>query len=187
MLNWAQPSGGAEVTGYEYEQDFSGNWISSGSTDTTYTVMGLTNGTVYSFRVRARNSGEARGASGSVSATTTAPDVPEGLSFTPGDGLVTLRWDAPANDGGDMITHYEYELDGDGDWISTDSTATNQTVTGLNNGQSYIFRVRAVNALGDGKVVTLEATPSASTGSGGGSGGGGDGSPRDTAPDAPGT
>ena len=38
MLSWVQPSGGAEVTHYEYEQDVSGRWISTGSTDTTTTV-----------------------------------------------------------------------------------------------------------------------------------------------------
>ena len=37
MLSWVQPSGGAEVTGYEYEQDVSGTWISTGSTDTSTT------------------------------------------------------------------------------------------------------------------------------------------------------
>ena len=92
---------------------------------------------------------------------------------------MTLRWRAPPNDGGEPITHYEYEQDGSGTWISTGGTATSHTVTGLNNGQTYMFRVRAVNALGSGAVVTLEATPSPSTGGGGGGG------PRQTAPSAP--
>ena len=181
VLSWVQPSGGAAVTHYEYELDGSGIWISTGGTATSTTVMGLTNGQTYTFRVRAVNSAGASGASGSVSATptTTEPDAPEGLSFTPGDGQVTLRWRAPMNDGGEPITHYEYELDGSGTWISTDSTATSHTVTGLNNGQTYTFRVRAVNALGNGAVVTLEATPSPPTGGGGGGG------PRITAPSAP--
>ena len=92
---------------------------------------------------------------------------------------MTLRWRAPTNDGGEPITHYEYEQDGSGTWISTGSTDTSHTVTGLNNGQTYTFRVRAVNALGNGAVVTLEATPSPPTGGGGGGG------PRITAPSAP--
>ena len=181
MLSWVQPSGGAALTHYEYELDLSDTWISTGGTATSTTVMGLNNGQTYTFRVRAVNSAGASGASGSQSATptTTEPEAPESLSFTPGDGQVTLRWRAPTNDGGEPITHYEYELDGSGTWISTGSTATSHTVTGLNNGQTYTFRVRAVNALGNGAVVTLEATPSPPTGGGGGGG------PRITVPSAP--
>ena len=181
MLSWVQPSGGAALTHYEYEQDGSGTWISTGSKAPSYTVTGLTNGQTYTFRVRAVNSAGPSAASGSRTATptTTEPEAPESLRFTPGDGQVTLRWRAPTNDGGQSITHYEYEQDGSGTWISTDSTATSHTVTGLNNGQTYMFRVRAVNALGSGAVVTLEATPSPSTGGGGGGG------PRQTVPSAP--
>ena len=189
-LDWVQPSGGAALTHYEYELDGSETWISTGSTATSHTVMGLNNGQTYTFRVRALNSAGASGASGSRTATptTTEPEAPESLSFTPGDGQVTLRWRAPANDGGDTILRYEYELDFSGDWISTGSAATSHTVMGLDNGQTYIFRVRAVNAQGNGAVVTLEATPSPSTGGGdggGGTGGGGDDEPREPQPHAP--
>ena len=180
MLSWVQPSGGAALTHYEYEQDGSGTWISTGSTAPSYTVTGLTNGQSYTFRVRAVNSAGQSAASNSRTATptTTEPEAPESLRFTPGDGQVTLRWRAPTNDGGSEITHYEYEQDGSGTWISTGGTATSHTVTGLNNGQTYTFRVRAVNALGNGAVVMLEATPSPSTGGGGGG-------PRQTVPSAP--
>ena len=178
MLSWVQPSGGAALTHYEYEQDA---WTSTGGKAPSYTVTGLTNGQTYTFRVRAVNSAGASAASGSRPATptTTEPEAPESLSFTPGDQQVTLRWRAPTNDGGEPITHYEYEQDGSGIWISTGGTATSHTVTGLNNGQTYMFRVRAVNALGNGAVVTLEATPSPSTGRGGGGG------PRITWPGVP--
>ena len=180
MLSWVQPSGGAALTHYEYEQDGSGTWTSTGGTAPSHTVTGLTNGQTYTFRVRAVNSAGQSAASNSRTATptTTEPEAPESLRFTPGDGQVTLRWRAPTNDGGSEITHYEYEQDGSGTWISTGGTATSHTVTGLNNGQTYTFRVRAVNALGNGAVVMLEATPSPSTGGGGGG-------PRQTVPSAP--
>ena len=56
MLGWVQPSGGAAVTHYEYEQDGLGTWTSTGGKATSYTVTGLTNGQIYTFRVRAANS-----------------------------------------------------------------------------------------------------------------------------------
>ena len=186
MLSWVQPSGGAALTHYEYEQDGSVTWTSTGGTAPSHTVTGLTNGQPYTFKVRAVNSAGQSAATNSRSATptTTEPEAPESLRFTPGDQQVTLRWRAPTNDGGEPILRYEYDQDGSGTWISTDGTATSHTVTGLNNGQTYTFRVRAVNALGNGAVVMLEATPSPSTGRGGGGGGGG-GGPRITRPGAP--
>ena len=73
---------------------------------------------------------------------------------------MTLRWTAPANDGGEPITHYEYEQDFSGTWISTGSAATSYTVTGLNNGQTNTFRVRAVNSNGRSRASNrAEATP----------------------------
>ena len=69
-----------------------------------------------------------------------------------GDGQVVLSWDAPANDGGAEITDYEYRIDGSGTWTSIGSTNTTHTVTGLVNGTSYTFQVRAVNRIGKGRT-----------------------------------
>ena len=57
VLTWEAPEddGGTAITDYEYQIGQTGEWISIGSTDTTHTVTGLTNGTVYTFRVRAVN------------------------------------------------------------------------------------------------------------------------------------
>ena len=165
MLGWVQPSGGAEVTHYEYEQDGSGTWISTGGTAPSYTVTGLTNGQTYTFRVRAVNSAGASAASGSRTATptTTEPEAPTGLSATVSDQEVDLIWTAPASNGGATITHYEYEQDGSGTWISTGGTTTSYTVTGLTNGQSYTFRVRAVNRVGAGLATSSQSATPTST------------------------
>ena len=81
----------------------------------------------------------------------TRPDAPELLTAVGGDGQVELRWSAP-DDGGATITDYEYRIDGEGDWISTGSTRSTYTVTGLVNGASYVFEVRAVNRIGAGSA-----------------------------------
>ena len=100
-LSWSAPQsdGGAPVIRYEYQVG-DGSWVSTGGTDTDFVVGGLTNGTPYTFRVRAVNevgtglpsnvaSATPLGASGAVSNLTAAS----------GDGQVTLSWSAPQSDG----------------------------------------------------------------------------------------
>ena len=119
----------------------------------------------------------------------TVPISSIGLTANSGNGQVTLRWNTPQNTGGAPIVRYEYRWAESGGafsaWVSVAPAEGSATVRELTNGQTYMFRVRAVNALGNGAVVTLEATPSPSTGRGGGGGGGGGGGPRQTVPDAP--
>ena len=98
------------------------------------------------------------GAGGTPSGT--VPDAPRNLQVDGGDEQVTLSWDAPEDDGGSPITDYEYRIDGEGEWISTGSSDTTHTVTGLTNGTAHVFEVRAVNAAGSSPSSDRsEATP----------------------------
>ena len=63
---------------------------------------------------------------------------------------MTLRWDAPVNNGGAAIDRYEYEINRSGTWISTGGTITRHTVSGLTNGRAYTFRVRAHDGVNPG-------------------------------------
>ena len=93
----------------------------------------------------------------------TVPSAPRNLTAVGGDGLAVLRWNAPENDGGAQITGYEYRIDLGNPWISTGSTNTTHTVTGLVNGVTYVFHVRAVNSIGKSSASNqAEATPSVS-------------------------
>ncbi len=88
----------------------------------------------------------------------TAPGAPTSVTATAGDRSATVNWDAPS-DGGSPITGYEVTP-----YIgSTAQTAqtvtgsppqTNTTVSGLQNGTTYTFRVRAMNAVGTGPAST---------------------------------
>ena len=93
---------------------------------------------------------------------TSAPGAPRNLTAVGGDGQVVLSWDAPASDGGAEITDYEYRINGRNPWISTGSTDTTYTVSGLVNGTAYVFEVRAVNSVGKSFAPNqVEAAPEA--------------------------
>jgi hypothetical protein len=84
----------------------------------------------------------------------TLPGAPTSVTGTAGDGQVPLSWIAPSN-GGTPITDYviQYSSNSGSSWTTFSdgtSTATSTTVTGLTNGTSYIFRVAAVNGIGQG-------------------------------------
>ena len=81
---------------------------------------------------------------------------------------MTLRWDAPNNDGGADITGYAYRYkESSGDLTAyTDipesgpgeANARSYTVTGLTNGLEYVFHVRAVNEHGGGLPEEVTVT-----------------------------
>ena len=91
------------------------------------------------------------------------PAAPVGLSATPGDAEVALSWDDPNNS---VITKYQYrKKTGSGSYGSwsnipgSGATTTGHTVTGLTNGTTYTFAVRAVSSAGNGFEDTVTATP----------------------------
>ena len=77
---------------------------------------------------------------------------------------MALSWTAPSN-GGSAITKYQYSAStGADNWQDipgSGAATTSYTVTGLTNGQSYTFKVRAVNSVGEGAEATATATPAA--------------------------
>ena len=93
----------------------------------------------------------------------TVPISSLGRTASPGNGQVTLRWNAPQNTGGSAIIRYEYRWRESGaefgDWVSVGPAERAVTVPNLTNGREYVFEVRGVNALGYGPVETATATP----------------------------
>ena len=164
-LAWEAPSSGGAPSGYEYRQvegDLGSEWAAT-SSHTGHTVTDLTNGTEYTFEVRAVNdAGEGPPASAKATPTADPPDlpgVPRSLTWEPGDGQVTLSWMAPA--GGGAVASYQYDMNASGDWMDA-GTGLTTTVTGLTNGTSYVFRVRAVNVTGASDATGgVTAIPSA--------------------------
>ena len=145
-----------------------GAWVDvpdSNANTTTYTVTGLTNGTLYSFRIRAVNAAGPGAPSNEVTATPLQPPLkPTGLTATAGDAQVTLTWTGPTDA---TITRWQVQQkQGDGsygawrDVPDSNASTTSYTVTDLTNGMAYGFRIRAVNAAGNGVPSDeVRATP----------------------------
>ena len=175
-LSWTAPTstGGANITGYKYSKDNGATYTATGATTTSYTVTGLTNGTGYTFKVRAVNrQGDGAESTAATATPATTPAAPTGLTATPDSQTarqMRLSWTAPTNTGGANITRYEYSKDNGSNWTSTGATTTSYTVTtGLTNGTGYPFKVRAVNRKGAGTpsaaaTATTTTTPAAPTG-----------------------
>lgn len=143
----------------------------------TYTDSSAVVGTPYFYKVKASNSFGDSAFSNEDSATATeqpsgTPSYPQNLVATPGEGKVTLTWQAPADDGGSDITGYEvYRRQGEGaaSKIGTvgASTLTYEDTTGT-AGTTYTYFVVATNANGAG---TQSATVNAASQETGGDGG----------------
>ena len=163
-LSWTNPANNT-ITKYQYRRKTDtgtyGSWTdipNSGDTTTSYTVTGLTNGTQYTFGVRAVNAG-GNGAASTVTATPApVPAAPTNLEAEVRDRRIGLTWDDP---GDSTIDEYEYSTDGGSFSVisGSDDTTTSYTVTGLTNGTQYTFAVRAVNNTDDGVESTVTATP----------------------------
>jgi len=133
-------------------------------------VTGLTNGTAYTFQVRAVVGLVIGTASGAVTGTPFAePPAPTGFKAAtgPGAGEVTLRWDNPKNS---AVSGYEYRQKAGtapyGAWTdisNSDSDTVEYTVTGLTNGTAYTFQVRArIGTVSSAPSNNAVATPSSS-------------------------
>jgi titin len=91
------------------------------------------------------------------------PSVPTAVAGTPGEELVSLSWAAPAASGAAAVTDYKIEFSSNGGTTWTPfadavSMATSAVVTGLANGAAYVFRVAAVNSVGQSEWSAASAT-----------------------------
>ena len=164
-VSWSAPSntGRPAIESYDlqYREGTTGSWTEGpqNETGTSATITGLTaDPAAYQVQVRATNDDGDGPWSPPGSIRTTPPPPPVGppspprvLTAMAGDQAVQLSWSRPVDDGGTRIVRYEYrQQEGDGpvgEWqiIGEDRPTTDHRVTGLTNGVSYTFHVRAVN------------------------------------------
>jgi len=156
-VTWTPPADVSTVTHYEVIVEGSGGMapppvVIYSPTNTSAVVTNLINGDTYRFRVAAHNAvgaGPLSAFSNSVVSATglLAPTI--GTATDDGMGGVRVSWTAPTADGGSPVTGYVVTP-----YIGYfavnasvfNSTATTQSITNLDAGQTYRFRVRAINA-----------------------------------------
>ncbi|SEE27266.1 Fibronectin type III domain-containing protein [Ruania alba] len=142
-LSWTAPEdNGASISGYTVTYG-SG---SQACPTTTCTITGLANGTGYTFSVTATNAvGDSPASPASAEAIPDVrPEAPRVVYVSAGDEQLEVSWANPVNEG-TPITSYDVQIS-PGDGAGQRSVTGNSlTWTGLTNGESYTFRVRAIN------------------------------------------
>ncbi|WP_419917511.1 fibronectin type III domain-containing protein [Candidatus Poriferisocius sp.] len=163
-LSWTPGTdGGSVVTGWHLRVD-DGEWVDLagmglGADATSVPVSDLTNGTSYTFHIRAQNAMGA-GAVASVTATPAAVPAAPTVSAAAIDGTITVTWMA-GGDGGSVVTGWQWRTrigNADfGDWADVGAAVTSAVISGVDTGTgpvAYVFEVRAVNAVGAGSAGT---------------------------------
>ena len=150
------------------------------ATATSYTIGGLTNGTTYEVRVKARTGLATSEASTSASQLVAgAPGTVTNVQAETGNASLAVSWTAPTETGGTGVTITGYELQYREvttplpSWSTQTSTGsgTTATITGLTNGKTYEVQVKADNGAQTSAAWStsaqakagLPATPSAPT------------------------
>jgi titin len=175
VVRWTAPAddGGAAITGYQVQVVNAATGATVGAVRRAaadaaqLTVTGLTNGTMYRFRVRAVN----EIGSGTYSATSAAvkpmgtPGIPPSVTAARGaiggPLTVTVRWTAPANGGSPIVAYHvtRQQLNARGHAVGTPVTATfsarnfSTTFTAsrwVARDTRFRFIVQAVNEVGLG-------------------------------------
>ena len=165
-LSWnAPPDNGEPITGYRIERSRDGNepWerLANGHRTTSYSDTDLFPGITRYYRIAAVNRAGMGTFSSVASATTdgdppTVPGAPQLLRFSEADrSRVTIAWDPPASDGGAPVTAYRYDVtlpcqdDPTGNCTGMTGTTTDTSATILDLDGDHVFRVRAMNFMGE--------------------------------------
>jgi hypothetical protein len=145
-VSWAALSG-ANNYDVDYKLSSSGTWITAATATTSLSVdlAGLTEGSVYDYRVRA-NCTDATGAYATAQFTTTTTATCGNVTGLNASSVTTnsatVAWAAVS---GALNYDVEYKLNSSGTWTNAATATTNLSVnlSGLSASSLYDYRVRA--------------------------------------------
>ena len=148
-ITWTTPSaGGSPITDYIVSISPEGTVNKNGANSAT--ITGLTNGMNYTISVLAKNiMGDS--SAGQVTVKPVGnPSKPRDVSGNAGISSATISWNAPVSNGGAEINLYTV-IPSPACSTCTGLTTTgarSTTITGLESGTAYTFRVSATNSSG---------------------------------------
>lgn len=168
LLTWVPPTnnGGGEITGYSVRRSTDGgttySLLISNLKVTSFSTALPPKGVTYTYTVAATNSGgtSVNATAVSFSQQTTVPGAPTTptTAFTV-DGLLTVNWRAPVDNGGSAITSYKLQRLINSQWSTIrEGIALEAKLTREAPGTSYSLRVIAVNAIGEGAASAIAVT-----------------------------
>lgn len=143
VANWNSVSG-ANSYDFEYKISTSNTWTVVNVTGTTYTMTGLTAGSTYNTRVKAKCTGGNSNYSLQINFTTTGGtcNTPTGFAVSNITSTsATSSWNAVV---GALSYNFQYKLNTSNTWSTFNTTATSVNLTGLAPGTSYDVRVQTV-------------------------------------------
>ncbi len=174
-VSWSvDDTGGSAVTGIEFALDDTVT-VDDSTTNVTgpHTLSGLVNGQTYTVYARAVNTVGAGPWSTGTPVTPQAPPptptpvfppgAPGSVTAVPGVASAAVAWTAPVDTGSDPVSTYPVSATPGGRSCMT-STLTCE-VSGLTNGTTYTFTVKALNGAGwspassPSNTVTPQAAP----------------------------
>ena len=161
VLTWDDP-GNDTIAKWQYAYKTTGEygaWTDmpgSGTATMRHVVFMLENDAAHTFKIRAVNDVGDGAESDEISATpiAAAPEKPTRFTALAGNAQVSLSWANPS-DASIAKWQYTFRTSGDyGDWTDipgSGATTTTYTVVELVNGTTYVFKIRAVNDVGNGR------------------------------------